>query len=129
MSVERLPKDVRELLSQRIMTFEELEALLFLRRHRSESWNAEAVATKLGLTVVSAHEALAQLCKQDLLVSRVDGPDFLFRYGPSNSALEASVEQLVQANEEHRVAVLKHLSRSAIQRVRNALLVVPKKDS
>ncbi|MGE5159724.1 MAG: hypothetical protein ACM3OF_16430 [Gemmatimonas sp.] len=79
MSEQPLPEEVRDLVLRHIDTVAQLEALLFLREHPTERWEAASVARRLYAPTGEMTAALAGLCNDGFLVREGE----LYRYAPS----------------------------------------------
>jgi hypothetical protein len=78
MSGEPLPEEVKDLLLRHIDSVAHLEALLFLRTHAGESWEARTLAKRLYASETEMVAALAELGNDGFLVMK----DGLYRYAP-----------------------------------------------
>jgi hypothetical protein len=122
MTAGPLPDDVLGLLRDRVSSLEELETLRLLHVGRQEWWNGEAVGARLKIPPASADEALEQLHRQGLLVSRVQSGITLYKYEGVEAALDATVGRLIHAYDDERISVMKVLSSNAVERVRSSVI-------
>lgn len=114
---------LRAFLLAHVENYEQLEALLVLRR-AGETRTAAAIASKLKIEVPEAEQALDRLVKSKLLEPEVIGAKKVFRYSPDTPELSSNVELLVSAYEERTVKVVELMTTNAIERMRtNALRI------
>jgi hypothetical protein len=92
MSEAPLPEQVQHLILRHIDTVAQLEALLFLREHPAEKWDAVAVAKRLYAPAGEMAASLAALCNDGFLVREGE----LYRYAPSSDD-QARVDALAKA--------------------------------
>jgi hypothetical protein len=131
-----LDVEVRSFLRGKIASFEQLEALLLLWRRPGEAFSPGSVAEALRIADVVALEALEHLRGENLLDVRVSAEGMTFLYGPGSHALTRLVDQVAEAWDRNRLAVMNLMSSNAILRVRthalrtfaDAFLVGKKKD-
>ena len=124
-----IDQSVQSFLRDYIRSFEQLETLLLLHRHRDRAWSTDEVAARLFIPEIPAHEAIVQLMASGLVAA--EGPSLNeraqsdhFRYSPSDPLLEATVERLVQACEQRRIEVMRVMSAQSIERVRTNVMRV-----
>lgn len=117
-----LPRDVEELLRERIETFEELEILLVLYANTAGEWTAEAVAQRLGAATSDVAEALEHLRRAELVSSEQQGETTVFRYRPGSPALDTTVALLAAHHGHDRLDVIRALNANAIERVRTGAI-------
>lgn len=98
MSDQGLPEDVKGLLLDHIGSVAHLEALLFLRAHPAEIWDASSLARRLYASEMEMIAALAQLSNDGFLELK----DGHYRYAPPtedcakiNALAEAYAHQLI----------------------------------
>jgi hypothetical protein len=118
---EDLPPDVRALLQEHIDSYEQLEALLLLRRERFEQWTSEGLAARLRIRSEMAETALSHLQSVGLVGITGAGPA-RFAYRPANAALDAAVDRLQHEYAERPILVIQLMSANAIERLRTAAL-------
>lgn len=112
--------DVRALLAERIVDYERLEILLFLRRERS-SLDVGAVATGVGLGSEATRRALTAL-ERDGLLSVTAPPSERYRFEPKTPALADAVARLSQTYDERRVELVTLMSQISIDRLRTSTM-------
>jgi hypothetical protein len=100
MSAELVPDDVRDLIQRHIDSIAQLEALLLLRTHSSESWTAASVAKRLYAPEGEIVRALVRLCA-DGFVKREDAT---YRYECAAEKRD-SVDRLADAYSRHLIPV------------------------
>jgi hypothetical protein len=112
-----LPEEVRRLIAENIDSVEQLEILLLLFQHPDRSWNAETVARELRISPISAGERLEDLT-YDGFVSRADGSEAGYRYGPESPELDAAVRGLATAYPTRRVTVINLIFSKPVDKIR-----------
>lgn len=118
--MSELPNLVRDLLSERVATFEQLEILLLLRTHPGRTWTARELAREVKLHEEAVVEALAALVNGTLVRRQEGSGKPLFSYLPTSSELERACDALAEAYEQQRLDVMNFMSTKAIERVRGA---------
>jgi DNA-binding IscR family transcriptional regulator len=112
-----LPSDVQAFLRDHIESHEQLEALLLLRNH-SDWWDAQRVASELGVSESIAEEALRHLSRQRLLSTVVGAKTVRFRYDPETPELDRAIERLDAAHVHQALEIVKLMTSNAIERLR-----------
>lgn len=115
-SSDGCPEPVRLLLRERVTDFEELEVLLLLMRRPEARATVRAAADETRLPTDLVERAVAALCACGLLVRFEEGPSYLYR--PASASLAADCEQLRRVYDEDPLAIVRIMSRLAIERVR-----------
>jgi hypothetical protein len=92
MSEEPLADEVRDLILRHIDTVAQLEALLFLREHPAERWDAAFIAKRLYAPAGEMAAALAGLCNDGFLAREGE----LYHYAPAADD-QAKVSALAKA--------------------------------
>jgi hypothetical protein len=112
---------VQAFLMERIEGYEQLVVLLPLHRHASRVWTEEDIAAELRIPLASIGASLKHLGQQRLLKEFPEvGPSY--RYSPEDVQLEACVQQLAQAWDQDRLAIIGIMNRHALDRMRNSAL-------
>ena len=110
-------------LHDRVKSYEQLEALLFLAGHHDREFNAEEVTLALNSAVGSLDEALEELVAVGGLVSAAKRSAVThYRYAPSDEATRQCVNELEAAYAQRRVSVVQMLSANALERLRRAAM-------
>jgi hypothetical protein len=117
-----VPADVQRFLHENLESLEQLEVLLMLSRRPHDARSSIEVAEELRIRDSLADDALRLLCKRGLLVVAGSAGNELFRYDPVSTTLAYSVERLAETYSDQRVAILKFMTASAIQRLRAGAL-------
>ena len=99
-----IPDDVRTFLLQHIDSVAQLEALLLLRADPTCTWNAEAIAKRLYVSVQEAAVVLQQLAADSFLTTSPDLPDS-YRYHPASSELAQTVDQVAALYAKYLIPV------------------------
>lgn len=118
-ATDRVPDDVRALLSERIESYEQLEILLALERARGAEKTSDELSTTLRVGSALVEPALRALESRGLIGRRSTTehePHYL--YMPATAALDGAVQALARAYAEQPIPVIKLMSENAIQRVR-----------
>ncbi len=116
-----IPDAVRDLLRSRITNYEQLEALLLLHRHPDQVWTSDRVAQRLQMGVATAATALERLRAAGLLGILTDAPP-AYRLAPADATLRAACDQLAQAWDGNRLAVIDVLTSEAMDRLRRSAM-------
>ncbi|HEU5074378.1 MAG TPA: hypothetical protein VFU02_09400 [Polyangiaceae bacterium] len=114
--------ELQAFLRDKILSYEQLETLLLLRRRADETFSRGSVAEVLHIPDEAAGEVLDHLLGHDLLVVRVGPEGRLFEYRPQNPMLAAVVDQLAESYDRNRLTVMNLMNANAIQRVRTRAL-------
>jgi hypothetical protein len=114
---------LRLFLFERVSSYEELEALLFLAQNEERELTDAEVAAALGAPVDPIEEALRGLASRGELVEATQRAGLaLYRYAPRDEARRARVDELRQAYAERRLSVVRMMSSNAVERVRGAAM-------
>ena len=113
MSTPPLEPEVEQLLVDHITTFEKLELLALLCRHRTV-WSPAAASTQLRVSEPLVEIALAELAATGLLVRDRDG----FRFPSAGSNLERISQRLCDLYDQDRLVVLNLLTSASFKRIR-----------
>lgn len=113
--------DIRHFLLERIQSVAELEALLLLHQHRSESWSVTRVANRLYIAEPAAMEILTRLAAESLCAVEPPG----FRFAPADSEEATLVGQLADAYARHLIPITRiiHGKPARIQKFADAFLL------
>lgn len=111
----------RQFLAQSIETFEELEALLLVRRSAG-GCDATLVATQLGIARREAAEVLARLVSRHLLEFRAAGAEWTFHFRPSSVELAESVQAVQRLYTDDHTKLVELMAKNAVDRVRGGVL-------
>jgi hypothetical protein len=112
-----IPKEVANLLQDRIVSFEQLLVLLLLHRSEPRRWSTKAMADNLGIPG-GLPEALMALQAADLIKEETDGPESVYVYAPATIDIAKAVLVLQQSYQSHPAAIMQLMSENAIARVR-----------
>jgi len=110
--------ELESFLLARIETYEELEALLLLRREPHDSWSADALGARLNIDRERALETLLRLADAGLLRAVHSAPDKPYCYDPADAGIDRIVEQLDSAMRERRLDLIKLMNANAMMRMR-----------
>ena len=99
---EGIPRHVERLINRYIVSVEQLEILLLLRRHPDRHWSAEEVARELATSADSANLRLRDL-KDGGFLKAEDGK---FKYEPASSDLRKATDDLADTYAKRRVTVI-----------------------
>lgn len=94
---------LRQLIARGVSRLEHLEVLLLLSRHATTNWDAERIAGSSAIPCRVGVDALAHLCKCELL-EQVPGGGPTYRFGPRSEL--ALLVELRRIYENDRVAVM-----------------------
>ena len=112
-----LPADVQGLLN-RVDSYEQLEALLFLRSRPSQALTAKEVAAELGASPDEVERALMRLHAMGLLATAVGEMRAHYRFEPADAGSREAVDHLAEAYSESRLEVMRTMTANAIDRLR-----------
>jgi hypothetical protein len=101
MADDLIPGDLRDFILRYIDSIAQLEALLLLRAHAGEEWDAKQTAARLYAGEPEVAEVLARLCADGLLCCNQG----LYRYAPQSPEQQAIVERLAAAYARHLIPV------------------------
>jgi hypothetical protein len=134
MGVE-IPTEVRALLRNHIVSFEQLQVLLLLHSGSQEPWSVDAISNALHIDSALVAAALDALQAIRLVNREPAHRKSPVRYAP-DAPLSPAVDALAQSFESHRAAIMSIMSTNAIERVRSGAIrafsdsfVIKKKDS
>ena len=108
---------LRTFIASHIEDYEQLETLLFVRRHR-QSVSAAVVASELKLEAHEASQALHALAACNLLAVDDSSAGKTFRYAPRGAELSRGAELLALAYGEHRIKLVQLMNSNALDRAR-----------
>ena len=101
MADDLIPGDLRDFILRHIDSIAQLEALLLLRAHAGEDWDAKLTAARLYAREPEVAEALARLCADGFLCCNASN----YRYAPQSGEQQAMVERLAAAYARHLIPV------------------------
>jgi predicted ArsR family transcriptional regulator len=102
---DSLPAPLRRFLTDDVGTVERLNLLLFLHRHPSRWWAAQALAAELEMPADAVQLHLEHLSARNLLDVRIT-ESVIYRYLPAREELSELVEEVARAHYLHRDAVV-----------------------
>ena len=110
-----IPENVKRLIAERIDSIPELEAVLLLREHPGEEWDADQAGARLYVSRIVASHILAALAAHGFLVRSGE----TYRYLPADDSLVSDVEDLARCYSRHLVAVTRLVHAKPGARVRS----------
>lgn len=113
---EPLPIDVCELLDSCIDSIDALDALLLLHRDPSRLWALPELASAIDIDIDTAKRALADLRSRGLAAEAATNT--LFRLAPLEPGPHAAFSSLSRVCVAQRSAVVEHISRRSMARLR-----------
>jgi hypothetical protein len=114
MSGADIPDTVRRLISERIDSVPEVEAILLLSQHRGREWSAREVAKALYVGDPVAERLLSVLAERGFFVCQENR----YRYSPATPELEAAVLALAHAYVHQLIPVTRLIHAKASPGVR-----------
>jgi hypothetical protein len=108
-----VPAPVRRFIASHIVSVAQLEVLLLLRAAADKDWTAGEVARALVTQPEAAAGWLADLTERGL--ARGEGGSY--RYAPSSSEVERTVDALAESYASYRVAVISLIFAGPSERV------------
>ena len=122
MQSSELPEDVREFLRHRIVSFEQLEVLLLLRRERAGRWDVASLSARLRISETLIVTALGGLVASGLVRPWPQDEPAQYLYGVENEHLDATIGSLETTYRKQPIQIIRQMSGDAIERVRNSAL-------
>ncbi len=120
----QVDEGIQEFLRARIESFEQLETLFLLQKHRDRVWSPHQVSEELKIDGDEARRALQHLNRTKLLDLRKEGEADSFIYGPESLSLSETVDRLLAAYDDARLKIVRLVGKNALERIRtNALRV------
>jgi hypothetical protein len=101
MTGDVIPEVVRQLITERIDSIPELEAILLLRQYRARAWSLDDAGKRLYVSPALAAHVLGVLTERGFF-ARIDEN---FQYAPDSPELEAAVDLLAATYSQHLIAV------------------------
>jgi hypothetical protein len=99
-----ISEEVQRFLVDNIDSIAELEALLFLREHRDQSWSCSSVAERIYSSEEVTGSLLVKLTNKGLITA--DGaPPATFRYGSHKHEMARLIDQLAETYAKYLVPV------------------------
>lgn len=89
-----------------------------MREHSDRWWNADSLASTLGLSSTTAEKVLEELCSGSLLAVAL-GSSVGYRFSPATPELEAVVAAFVDACRTSRVRICSLIASPTARRVRD----------
>jgi hypothetical protein len=96
---------VRRFLTDAVGSVERLNVLLFLHRHATRWWAAQALAAELEMPADTVQTHLEHLSARNLLDVRI-AESVIYCYKPGREELSALVEEVARAHYLHRDGVV-----------------------
>jgi hypothetical protein len=103
--LERIPREVKRFLADKIDSVGQLEVLLLVRSDRERYWSASEVSAELRSGCTWAEVQLAYLHVEGLLAARQSN-EATYRYDPARPDVEAMVARVSEAFETRRADVI-----------------------
>lgn len=113
---EAIEADMIELLRERVVSLEQLEALLMLHREVGRAWTLAEIAERLSVSALVLEAELDALVTAGLVVRRDGG----WAYAPRDARSGEIVARLAALYPVRRLEVLRLLSDLAVQRIRGS---------
>jgi sugar-specific transcriptional regulator TrmB len=118
MSDERVPREIAELLRERVESYEELETLVLFGRGAIESLTAARLADELGIPVPAALESLQRLEVVGLLERVAGAPDTFCAVLAERGLLA----RLAAVHRDDRIQLMTLMTNNALERLRTSAL-------
>jgi hypothetical protein len=113
---ERIPDDARAFLLQRIDSIAQLEALLLLRTDPVLTWDAEALAKRLYISVQETAAILHHLQVNGFLVTVKDSSG-VYQYQPASPDLAHMVDRIADLYARYLIPVTQLIHTKPLTRV------------
>jgi hypothetical protein len=114
-----LSPDVRELLLERVESYEQLEVLLLLCRDRAQSWSADRVGEKLRLSTLVTTKVLDELTRGGFLHETRAGNAATFIFQPGSERTTQLIEELLRSYDDNCLDVIQVMNSRAMDRARS----------
>jgi len=101
MADDPIPGDLQDFIVRYIDSIAQLEALLLLRAHPSESWDAKRTAARLYAGAAEVSELLTRLCADGFLALH----EGAYRYACRSPEQQAMVDRLAEAYSRRLIPV------------------------
>jgi hypothetical protein len=122
MSSDPLSPDARDFLYNRVHTFEQLAALLFLFRQSSRPCTAKEVAQALAIAPDSAELALSELACCGVVARAVTEYPGETKYHGPGEPFSAIVGELARIDRESKIELINIMNMNALTRIRTGAL-------
>ena len=99
-----IPAHVQAFVLRHLRSVAHLEILLWMREHRGRWWNADSLASALGVAAPLSEKILEELCSANMLAVQVSS-SISYQFSPATPALEALVTEFVEVLRQSRVRV------------------------
>ena len=113
-----IPPQVRAFVLRHVRSVDHLEILLWMREHRGRWWNAETLASSLGVPMSLGEKILEELCSANMLAVQVSST-ISYQFSPATPALEALVTEFVEVLRQSRVRVYGLIASPSARSVRD----------
>jgi hypothetical protein len=117
-NVNELPEVVQRLIREQVRTYEALEMVLLLHRTPERRWRLGEIAEAVRLSEESTAAVLSDLEKQQLIVASGGAGKPMYRLQAERPEVAAAVSALARAWDDHRLAIIKLLNATALERLR-----------
>jgi hypothetical protein len=104
MSDHFIPDDVAQFILEKIDSVAQMEALLLLRSHSEDQWDAQALAKRLYIDERQTAEVLSRLAADGFVIAIATEPP-RYQYGPSSQELRHMLDRVSKAYAKHLVPV------------------------
>ena len=118
MHEDEIPDVVQRLIREAVRTYDALEVVLLLHRERTQAWRVAEVAAAVRVSEEAARTALAELTQAGLAVATSSAGAEAFRLDTDRPEVRAAIARLADAWERHRLAMIKLMNASALERLR-----------
>jgi hypothetical protein len=117
-----LPQSVKRLLTSRIETHDQLQALLLVYEGCGRFWTPQSASEVMGIPPPDARAALEHLCGVGLGVRELHGAVENFSYHPRPLEVDEAVRELAAHYDQSRVEIMQLIAANAIERVRTGAI-------
>jgi DNA-binding MarR family transcriptional regulator len=117
MQGDGIPDDVKQFIYRYINSVMQLEVLLFLFNHSSQSWSVTALVREFRLDPSWIENELEDLCTEGLLKTTTS-PERTYRLEPSSPSQERAIQGLVRAYADRRVTVTSLIYSKPVDNIR-----------
>jgi hypothetical protein len=117
-NIAELPEVVQRLIREQVRTYDAVEVVLLLHGEASRRWRLPEIASAVRLSEEAAAAVLAELSRHQLIVESAVDAERSYRLDIERPEVAAAVSQLAVAWSDHRLALIKLLNASAVERLR-----------
>jgi hypothetical protein len=116
-------EEARTLLLAHVETFDKLEVLVHLWRHRRRGWTSQLVADRLRMNPALVASVLDALCESGLVTASSESP-LQYDYCPRSEVLARAVDALARLRDENRLWITNLMVEGATSRLQRTFAMM-----